>query len=864
MTDNRYKRSRKMETRKSVRIADKVANLSITIGGVGTILAVSAVFVFLVAVVVPLFLPGSKHEQSTVPFATTTAAPLVRVAVDEYRVAAWALTDDGTVHAVRLDTGEALETRRWVDGDSVSAWSVPEQGGTATFGFRDGSVRLGTIGFQTDFVPAETLPEKTRGLGEGEVATVGATVVEKTPEGQFRRQRLEVDLGPALSNVGGSEPVLLDRVGDRDASIICMLCADGELRIRRVERNENLLTGEVEFDVTGGSVQTPYARGAVGGRGVPRYVVVNESATDAYLIWPGGHLVHYDIRDIEKPVAAGSIELLDDGALRITAFKMLLGGRTFLVGDSSGRVRAWFQFAGDDDEFEMAPAHTFEGNGQAVTALAPSPRSRIFAAGCADGSIRMYQVTSGAKILDFQLKGGGPVEALSMPPKGDGLVALAPSGLHNYAVDVGHPEATLASMFAPVWYEGYPSPQNAWQSSSGADDFEPKFGMWPLVFGTIKATFYSMLFGIPLALLAAIFTSEFMSPRVKPRVKTLIESMASLPSVVLGFLAALVFAPFVHHVIPGVMMGFVTVPAVFLVGAYAWQMMPVDATLRMARFRLLFILAALPVGVWLAAVSGPWVERLFFGGDIVVWLDGTKGSGVGGWLILLLPLSSVAVVLLMGRFVGPRFREFASRSTRTQVAVGDALRFAAGAVLTVAIALAGSWLLDALGVDPRGSDKLLHTYVQRNALVVGFVMGFAIIPIIYTIAEDALSAVPDHLRAASLGAGATPWQTAIRIVLPTAMSGLFSAIMIGLGRAVGETMIVLMAAGNTPVLEMNIFNGFRTLSANIAVELPEAVRDSTHYRTLFLAALILFLLTFTINTVAEMVRLRFRRRSAQI
>jgi phosphate transport system permease protein len=154
--------------------------------------------------------------------------------------------------------------------------------------------------------------------------------------------------------------------------------------------------------------------------------------------------------------------------------------------------------------------------------------------------------------------------------------------------------------------------------------------------------------------------------------------------------------------------------------------------------------------------------------------------------------------------------------------------------------------------------------VQRNALVVGFVMGFLIIPIIYTISEDALSAVPDHLRSASLGAGATRWQTAVRIVVPTAMSGLFSALMIGLGRAVGETMVVLMAAGNTPVLEMSVFNGFRTLSANIATELPEAVRDSTHYRTLFLAALTLFAMTFVINTAAEMVRLRFRKKALEL
>ena len=96
------------------------------------------------------------------------------------------------------------------------------------------------------------------------------------------------------------------------------------------------------------------------------------------------------------------------------------------------------------------------------------------------------------------------------------------------------------------------------------------------------------------------------------------------------------------------------------------------------------------------------------------------------------------------------------------------------------------------------------------------------------------------------------------------MSGLFSAAMIGLGRAVGETMIVLMAAGNTPIMEMNIFNGFRTLSANLAVELPEAVQNSTHYRTLFLAALTLFVMTFVLNTVAEVVRLHFRRKASRL
>jgi phosphate transport system permease protein len=165
-------------------------------------------------------------------------------------------------------------------------------------------------------------------------------------------------------------------------------------------------------------------------------------------------------------------------------------------------------------------------------------------------------------------------------------------------------------------------------------------------------------------------------------------------------------------------------------------------------------------------------------------------------------------------------------------------------------------------MDVRGT--FVDTYVQRNTLIVGFAMGFAVIPIIYTIAEDALNAVPEHLRAASLGCGATPWQTAIYVVLPTAISGVFSAIMIGMGRAVGETMIVVMSAGNTPIIDMNIFNGLRALSATIAVELPEAVKDGTLYRILFLSGLVLFAMTFVINTVAEVIRLRFRKRAMQL
>ena len=154
-------------------------------------------------------------------------------------------------------------------------------------------------------------------------------------------------------------------------------------------------------------------------------------------------------------------------------------------------------------------------------------------------------------------------------------------------------------------------------------------------------------------------------------------------------------------------------------------------------------------------------------------------------------------------------------------------------------------------------------YDQRNALVIAFAMGIAVIPTIFSISEDSISNVPRHLIAGSLALGATSWQTLVKLVIVSASPGIFSALMIGFGRAVGETMIVLMATGNTPVMEMNLFNGFRTLSANIAVEMPEAPHGGTLYRLLFMAGLLLFIFTSIVNTLAEIVRQRLRVRYGQ-
>jgi phosphate transport system permease protein len=154
-------------------------------------------------------------------------------------------------------------------------------------------------------------------------------------------------------------------------------------------------------------------------------------------------------------------------------------------------------------------------------------------------------------------------------------------------------------------------------------------------------------------------------------------------------------------------------------------------------------------------------------------------------------------------------------------------------------------------------------YDPRNCIVIAFALGFAVIPIIFTIAEDSLSNVPSSLRAASFAMGASRWQTAWRVVLPSASPGIFAGTMIGFGRAIGETMIVLMATGNTAIMDWSLFNGMRPLSANIAVEIPEAPVGGTLYRVLFLSAVILFLMTFVLNTVAEIVRQRLRRKYGQ-
>ena len=157
-------------------------------------------------------------------------------------------------------------------------------------------------------------------------------------------------------------------------------------------------------------------------------------------------------------------------------------------------------------------------------------------------------------------------------------------------------------------------------------------------------------------------------------------------------------------------------------------------------------------------------------------------------------------------------------------------------------------------------QKIFGSQSRLNAVVAGIALGFAIIPVVFSIAEDALTSVPRSYTQAALALGASRWQTAWQIVLPAALPGVFAAVVLGFGRAIGETMIVLMASGNASIMSWNLFDSTRTITATIAAELAEAVFGGHHYRILFMIGSLLFLVTFLSNMVGEVIMHRLKGR----
>lgn len=856
------------QTRRWVLIADKIADNVISIGGLLVICAVFGMMLFLVFEVIPLFTGGSVESRTDYTI-EGTAGRVLALSLDEQKTIAVRIVETGALTAWHASTGTILEAPSFdLQGKKIAVLAGTLDGRHAAFGFGDGTVRFADIAHKADVNPIRDLPEGLTRLNDRDL-TDGTAVYSHIPGKQFRKTWIEVKLHDEIKAFDSGSPIIamdyrFSQFGERPSQILAAIDQNGQGRLLKVESKLNLFTRKLKTEVS--QAVLPALP-----QNVPIvHALVNEAGDTVYFAQKDGTVYRFNVRDFENPFLAETAQLTKPG-VSLNVFGYLLGEVSVVAGGSDGSVNIYFLLRQRDpdsqDGFGIVHTRTFDPQPAAIVGFAASQRGRCFLTQDAAGSLWLRQGTSERTLLgvtESRGETGTGKGKIILAPRRDGIMAVFDDGTTNlWDIDVPHPESSLRTLFGKVWYEGSQNPTYTWQSTGATDAFEPKLSIVPLVFGTMKATFYALLFAIPIAILAAIYTSEFLPGGMRGKIKPAIEVMASIPSVVLGFIAALVLAPVVENWVAAVIMAFVSLPLSLMLAAYLWQLLPPPLAVRFDGIpKFLGMLAAVMVGLYITYSLGPLFERVFFAGDFKAWVNQDVGKAAPFWFLLLLPLSAIGVSTAANRFLGNRFNQYLKKAKAFSAALMDLGRWLGIAAGSIVVSYGIAVILQGLGFDARGT--VVDTYAQRNTLVVGFAMGFAVIPLIYTLAEDALNAVPAHLRSASLGCGATPWQTAVWIVLPTAISGVFSAMMIGMGRAVGETMIVVMSTGNTPLTDMNIFNGLRALSANIAVELPEAPKDDTLYRLLFFTGLVLFGMTFVINTVAEIVRLRFRRRSAQL
>ncbi|RLP52639.1 MAG: ABC transporter permease subunit [Ketobacter sp.] len=726
------------------KLKDQVARMGISVGGLGVILAICLIFFYLLYEVIPLFLPASLEEKSTLKQYSVESTYFV-VLEEQGQVG---LSIDMKKGPVFFDahTGESLATADLPTDSNITAFSKDAPGKRAyALGFEDGTVLVQKPVYDIEY-------------GEN----------SKTVN-----PRMDYPLGEEPLQVLDGSPITHLAYRESDSSLR-IIAADnaGRLFLKDFEKTESFLSDDVTLEEVD-TIQLPSPSSAVS------KILLSLDQRWLFLVEKAGKV---EVLDLRKDVAEMRVDITSVGSegSKVTVAEFLLGGWSLLLGDDQGNISQWFVTYNDHQKPYLAKVRTLTLNeGVAITAIQTEHRRKGFIAGDAEGHIGLFNTTAAREVADVKVA-DKPIEWIAMSPRGNGAVFnVSGDAPYNYEIDNEHPEVSFQSLWQKVWYERYDEPTYTWQSSSASNDFEPKFSLMPLTFGTIKAAFYAMLIAMPLAICGAIYTAYFMAPALRTKVKPTIELMEALPTVILGFLAGLWLAPLVEANLAGITSILVLTPLFIILAAVIWSRLPADWRTRVPDGYVPVIL--IPVVIfagWLSMTLSAPIELAFFDGSMRVWLSHD------------------------------------------------------------------------MGID----------FDQRNSMVVGMAMGFAVIPTIFSITEDAIFAVPKGLTQGSLALGATPWQTMVRVVMPTASPGIFSALMIGLGRAVGETMIVLMATGNTPIMDMNIFEGLRTLSANIAVEMPEAEVASTHFRILFLSALVLFVFTFLVNTTAEIVRQRLREK----
>lgn len=814
-----------MNSKKRRKLVDNAAHWVITLGGATTVIVILALFFFIFLEVYPL-LQGAKITKETT---YTLQGKAVSLGVDNHQEVAYAMYSDGTIEFLSLLDGGILKKHQLTslhrtsaihpDTTDIPPHSPGSQGGEETISR--------TTKIESNYLTSVSKDHHRLILGtnDGRVLTVSIDFPESFDNGKRTVSPEITEEEPVLVSREKSGIIFAVSRRDENATVTVVHAEEGKLMLISSEVKQSLFgegeRNEIKKDIT--SLVIPHARGqslltsyknkiasfisspspAAEGNPWPgvlpvSYDLVPLAETEPsdkieitalaldlfmenlYVGTSSGDIFHINVRDKNNPCLAEKVRV---SGKAITALGFLLGDVSLVIGDAGGGVSVWMQVrdAGFSSGWALKKVHTLASHGAPVMEIAASQRDKGFVTAAADGTIHLNHATSEQTRL--KLATDAQSSTLSFSPKANGiLIADAKGRLLQWHLANPHPETTLKTLFGRVWYEGYEKPEFIWQSTGGTDDFEPKLSLTPLIFGTIKGTIYALIIAVPIGIFAALYTSQFLHNSLKV-IKPVIEIMAALPSIILGFLAGLWLAPLMERIFPAIIIMPFFITLFIAIAFFCWKIMPVfgKGWYRYgieALFLIPFIIGAVYVSIRL----GGGYESLFLDGD---------------------------------------YRE---------------------------------WLSNILGLQ----------YDQRNALVVGIAMGFAVIPLIFTISEDAMSNVPNSLRSASLALGATPWQTAVRVVLPTASPGIFSAVMIGFGRAVGETMIVLMATGNTPIMDWNLFNGFRALSANIAVEIPEAPHGGTLYRVLFLAALLLFVTTFVVNTVAETVRQRMKLRYSKL
>ena len=725
-------------------IKDRLFGGTMAFGGVAVIAALLTIFLYLLWVVAPLFMPASITTLSSFQSDVKPA----HLSLNEHGDLAFLVGPDGHFRFVDAADGKVRKSGALLPaGTSLQAGLTGYRThGPLALGLADGRALLVQSAYRSTFI------NNQRGVDPSLSYPLGQTPLTMLPKGGQLRA--------------------LTAATDGTTFTLAAVSTEGDLVMAHAAPATGLVldpeSAELETTVT------PIERLASD----TAHVLVNNDQQQIFTVSSSGSVSFFDIRDKTAPRRVETVQVVGPD-MQVTDARLLAGGHSLLIGDSTGRISQWFPVRDPANNLRLTRVREFTALHGAISQIEPEYYRKAFAAMDAGGTLGLFHTTSERTLL-IEQTGLTGARALSYSPRAEHLMAFGEAGdLRRWQANNHHPEVSWHSLWEKVWYEGRSGPEFIWQSSSASSDFEPKFSLTPLVFGTIKAAFYALFFAIPLAICGAIYTAYFMHPRMRAVVKPSIEIMAALPTVILGFLAGLWLAPLIESHLMGVLAATVLLPLSVVLASALFSVMPVrvQGWLPPGRETLL-IIPLLSLVLWgVMEISQP-LEQLWFGGNLPRWL--TQEFGI--------------------------------------------------------------------------------TYDQRNSLVVGIAMGFAVIPNIFSISEDAVFAVPRQLTTGSLALGATPWQTLSRVVLLTASPGIFSGVMIGLGRAVGETMIVLMSTGNTPVMDLSIFQGFRALSANIAVEMPESELNSTHYRVLFLAALVLFLTTFVFNTVAEVVRQRLRRR----